>query len=67
MKYRVLPHGGEQKGYERRPVGLYEIAESGRNYPASWFSSHNPDIARRILDTGLIDLFMFSINPAYGC
>ena len=29
------------------------------------FSSHNPDIARRILDTGLIDLFMFSINPAY--
>ena len=29
------------------------------------FSSHNPDIARRILDTGLIDLFMFSINPSY--
>ena len=29
------------------------------------FSSHNPDIARRILETGLIDLFMFSINPAY--
>ena len=29
------------------------------------FSSHNPDIARRILDTGLVDLFMFSINPAY--
>ena len=29
------------------------------------FSSHNPDIARRILDTGLIDMFMFSINPSY--
>ncbi len=29
------------------------------------FSSHNPAIARRILDTGLVDLFMFSINPAY--
>ena len=29
------------------------------------FSSHDPDIARRILDTGLIDMFMFSINPAY--
>ena len=29
------------------------------------FSSHNPDIARRILDTGLIDMFMFSINLAY--
>ncbi len=29
------------------------------------FSTHNPVIARRLLDTGLIDLFMFSINPAY--
>lgn len=29
------------------------------------FSSHNPDIARRILDTGLVDMFMFSINPSY--
>ena len=29
------------------------------------FSSHNPDIAKRILDTGLVDMFMFSINPAY--
>jgi len=29
------------------------------------FSSHNPKIARQLLETGLIDLFMFSINPAY--
>lgn len=29
------------------------------------FSSHDPSIARQLLDTGLIDLFMFSINPAY--
>ena len=29
------------------------------------FSSHDPDIARRILDTGLVDMMMFSINPAY--
>jgi len=29
------------------------------------FSSHNPGISRRILDTGLVDMFMFSINPAY--
>ena len=29
------------------------------------FSSHNPGIARQILDTGLVDLFMFSINPSY--
>lgn len=29
------------------------------------FSSHDPHIARRLLETGLIDLFMFSINAAY--
>ena len=28
-------------------------------------SSHDPDIIRRFLDTGLIDMVMFSINPAY--
>lgn len=29
------------------------------------FSSHSVDIARRFLETGLVDMFMFSINPAY--
>lgn len=29
------------------------------------FSSHTPQVAHRILDTGLIDMMMFSINPAY--
>ncbi|MCH5275166.1 MAG: aldo/keto reductase [Lachnospiraceae bacterium] len=29
------------------------------------FSSHTPLVANRILDTGLIDMMMFSINPAY--
>ena len=28
-------------------------------------SSHNPEIVRRFLETGLIDMVMFSINPAY--
>lgn len=28
-------------------------------------STHNPEIARRFLDTGMIDMMMFSINPAY--
>lgn len=28
-------------------------------------SSHDPEILRRFLDTGLIDMAMFSINPAY--
>ncbi len=29
------------------------------------FSSHTPKAANRILDTGLMDMMMFSINPAY--
>ena len=29
------------------------------------FSSHNPAVARRFLETGLVDECMFSINPAY--
>ena len=29
------------------------------------FSSHTPSVANRVLDTGLIDMMMFSINPAY--
>jgi len=29
------------------------------------FSSHTPKVANRILDTGLVDMMMFSINPAY--
>ncbi len=29
------------------------------------FSSHTPAVANAILDTGLMDMMMFSINPAY--
>ncbi len=29
------------------------------------FSSHTPAVANRIIDTGLVDMMMFSINPAY--
>lgn len=29
------------------------------------FSSHTPSVASSVLDTGLIDMMMFSINPAY--
>ncbi len=28
-------------------------------------SSHTPALANRVLDTGLVDMLMFSINPAY--
>ncbi len=29
------------------------------------FSSHTPSVANRILDTGIADMMMFSLNPAY--
>ncbi len=29
------------------------------------FSSHTPAVADRLIDTGMIDLMLFSINPAY--
>jgi len=29
------------------------------------FSSHNPRTARRVVETGLVDMVMFSINPAF--
>ena len=29
------------------------------------FSSHTPSVANRVLDTGVVDLMMFSVNPAY--
>lgn len=29
------------------------------------FSSHTPSVANRIIDTRLVDMMMFSINPAY--
>ncbi len=29
------------------------------------FSSHTPSVANKIIDTGLVDMMMFSVNPAY--
>ena len=29
------------------------------------FSSHTPSVANKLLDTGIVDMMMFSINPAY--
>lgn len=43
---------------------MKELKKDGKIHHLG-FSSHNPKIARCILDTGLVDLFMFSINPAY--
>lgn len=43
---------------------LKELKEKGIVHRIG-FSSHTPRVANRILDTGLIDMMMFSINPAY--
>lgn len=29
------------------------------------FSSHTPSVANKLLDTGIMDIMMFSVNPAY--
>lgn len=29
------------------------------------FSSHTPSVANKLIDTGLVDMMLFSINPAY--
>ena len=31
------------------------------------FSTHTPSLAHQLLDTGLVDQLMFSINPGYDC
>ncbi|MDR3021059.1 MAG: aldo/keto reductase, partial [Treponema sp.] len=41
-----------------------ELKEKG-HIRALGASSHNPVIARKVVETGLIDLLMFSINPAF--
>lgn len=41
-----------------------EMKEAGKVHYIG-FSSHTPSVAEHILDTGLMDMMMFSINPAY--
>lgn len=43
---------------------LKELKEKGIVHHIG-FSSHTPHVACRIIDTGIIDMMMFSINPAY--
>ncbi len=43
---------------------LKELKEAGIVHHIG-FSSHTPSVANRILDTGIVDMMMFSINPAY--
>lgn len=41
-----------------------ELKAAGRVHHLG-FSSHTPSVANRLLDTGLFDMMMFSLNPAY--
>lgn len=41
-----------------------EMKQTGRVHYIG-FSSHTPSVANRILDTGMVDMMMFSINSAY--
>lgn len=41
-----------------------ELKESGK-IRCLGMSSHNPVIARKAVETGLLDVLMFSVNPAY--
>lgn len=43
---------------------IKEMKEAGKVRHIG-FSSHTPSVANRVLDTGIMDLMMFSINPAY--
>ena len=43
---------------------LIELKKSGTVHHIG-FSSHTPSVANKLLDTGLMDMMMFSINPAY--
>lgn len=48
--------------------GILEFAQSMRwagHLRHLGFSSHTPAVAQRLLDIGLMDMMMFSINPAY--
>ncbi len=43
---------------------LKELKAQGKVHHIG-FSSHTPSVANKIIDTGVIDMIMFSINPAY--
>ncbi|MDO4564611.1 MAG: aldo/keto reductase [Clostridia bacterium] len=43
---------------------LKELKKQGRIRHLG-FSSHTPSVSNRVLDTGLMDMLMFSLNPAY--
>lgn len=54
--------------YEMQDNGIWEFVKQLHEKGVVkhiGFSSHTPSVANKIIDTGLIDMMMFSINPAY--
>ena len=55
---------GDLQGIISKLDYLKELKEQGIVHHIG-FSSHTPSVANRIMDTGLVDMMMFSLNPAY--
>ena len=49
----------------KRGVGLSPFLTKARGVRHIGLSSHTPEVAQQVLDWKLIDMLMFSINPAY--
>ncbi|MDE5909966.1 MAG: hypothetical protein K2H52_14675 [Lachnospiraceae bacterium] len=47
---------------EAKPFAAYGHAIKGRHIG---LSSHTPELVSKVLDMGILDMLMFSINPAY--
>ncbi len=59
---------GEEDCRQVLPGGLWDYMKSLQSPGAIrhlGLSSHNPETVRRFLETGQVDMVMFSINPAY--
>ena len=69
LRHDPLPGRGEDwRAYQENGVldYLLELKRAGVVRHIG-LSSHTPELARKILDTGLVEQLMFSINPAYDC
>ena len=81
MEYRMLPHGGERisviglgtsslgEADEQEVIETVRMALALASGAAAvrhiGLSSHTPALVNKVLDMGILDMVMFSINPAY--
>ncbi len=54
-----------EKVFETELIGYVLDLKRKGSIRAIGASSHNPAVARRVVETGVVDLLMFSINPAF--